>query len=224
MNYYLKNSGMNRARSLTSRFLTVLCFAAVLGGCASTSLVNQWKNPTVTPRAYEKFLVVGVANDITLRRAYENLLVEDLQKLGVNAVKSIDYLPQDLKPSREQVKGMVKECGADAVITTRAASVKDETVYLEGFRDIGYVAGSASSSNPNSDFYMFYAGVVDMPAAQDMQTAILETRLFDVKSSALVWVASTSSFDSDRQFKAIHDLAQLIATTLRKEGYLKPGP
>jgi hypothetical protein len=222
MNYYLTNGQLNAARSPLSRVLTALCLASMLGGCASTSLVNQWKNPTVTPRAYEKFLVVGVANDITLRRAYENLLVEDLQKLGVNAVKSIDYLPQDLKPDREQVKVMLKECGADAVITTRAARVQDETVYLEGFREIGYVAGSAYSSDPNSDFYMFYAGVVDMPAAQDMQTAILETRLFDVKSSALVWIASTSSFDSDRQFKAIHDLAQLIAATLRKEGYLKP--
>ena len=204
--------------------LPALSLMMLLGGCASTSLINQWKNPTITSRPYQKFLVVGIANDITLRRAYENLLTEDLQKLGVNAVKSIDFLPQDLKPSREQVKEMVKKCGADAVITTRVAGVKDETVYIEGYRTLGYGAGAVSGSDSNSDFYMFYAGVVDMPEAQDLQTAILETRLFDVKSAGLVWIASTSSFDSDQQFKTLHDLAQLIATTLRKEGYLRSAP
>jgi len=221
MNYYLKNGGMNVVRSLLSRFLTALCLAALLGGCASTSLVNQWKNPTVTPRPYEKFLVVGVANDITLRRAYENLLVEDLQKLGVNAVKSIDYLPQDQKPDSDQVKAVAKECGADAVITTRAAGVKNDTVLVSQ-----YGVGFDSNGTPLGgwDLYSFYGGIASAPVAQDLQTAILETRLFDVKSSALVWVASTNSFDSDRQFKTLHDLAQLIAATLRKDGYVKPGP
>ena len=211
-------------RSTLVRLIPVFCLMMLAGGCASTSLKNQWKNPTVTVHPYQKFLVVGVANDITLRRAYENLLTEDLQKMGADAVRSIEYLPQDRKPDKEQVKAVVRESGADAVIVTRVAKVKDETVYNEGFWDVGYTAGAVTSTSPGSDFSMFYAGVVATPMAQDVQTAILETRLFDATDGTLVWVATTSSFDSDRQFDAINDLAKLLAATLRKGGYLKPAP
>ena len=216
----------NRITGITSRVLLLpaLCLMLLLGGCASTSLINQWKNPTVTPRPFQKFLVVGIANDITLRRAYENLLTEDLQKLGVNAVRSIDYLPKDRKPTKEQVRAMVKECGADAVITTRVAGTRNGMVFIDGSRFLSYGVGSFASSDPNSDFFMFFAGAFSAPDAQDLQTAVLETRLFDAENATLVWVATTSSFDSDQQFRTIRNLARLIATTLRREGFLNPEP
>jgi hypothetical protein len=222
MNYCAAKGWKGVMKSRVVLLLPVLCLEMLLGGCASTSLVNQWKNPTVAPHQYQKFLVVGIANDITLRRAYENLLTEDLQKLGVRAVKSIDYLPQDIKPDKEQVKAVVKECGADGVITTRVVGVKDGTVlvsqYGVGFDPVG------GPPLEGWDLYTFYGGIAAAPVAQNLQTAILETRLFDVKSATLVWVASTTSFDSDDQFKTIRDLAKLIAATLRKEGYLNPAP
>jgi len=200
--------------------LPVLCLVMFLGGCASTSLVNQWKNPTVTPRQYQKLLVVGIANDINLRRAFENLLAEDLDKAGVTSVKLISYFPQDQLPSKDLVKAVVKECGAEGVITTRPVSVKNETTYLEGFYQIGYAAGGMESTSPGGDFYMFYSGFVAAPMAQDMQTAVLESRLFDAKSGALVWAATTSTFDSDNRFKTIQDVARLLTATLKKQGYL----
>lgn len=200
----------------------VLCLMMLLGGCASTSLVNQWKNPSVTPYPYQKFLVVGIANDITLRRAYENLLSEDLQKLGVQAITSIAYLPQDVKPDKEQIKSVVKQCGADGVITTRVVGVKEDTILVSQY-GVGFDALNGPPLD-GWDLYSFYGGIAAAPVVQDLQTAILETRLFDVKSATLVWVASTTSFDSDQQFKTIRDLAKLIAATLRKEGYLNPAP
>jgi hypothetical protein len=200
--------------------LAALCLMMFLGGCASTSLVNQWKNPTVPPRPYQKFLVVGIANDITLRRAFENLLSEDLEKAGVTSVKLISYFPQDQLPSKDLVKAVVAECGADGVITTRPVSVRNETTYVDGFYQFGYVEGGAEATSPGSDFYMFYSGFVAAPMAQDMQTAILETRLFDAKSGTLVWAATTRTYDSDNRFKLIQDVAKLLTTTLRKQGYL----
>ncbi len=202
--------------------VTLLCLTLFLGGCASTSLVNQWKNPAVPPRPYQKLLVVGIANDITIRRAYENILTEDLQKLGVQAVSSITYLPQDVKPDKEQVKAVVKECGADGVITSRVVGVKDDDLFVSQY-GFGFdpVTGPPMEG---MDLYSFYGGIAVAPVIQDLQSAILETRLFDVPRATLVWVASTTSFDTDRQFKTIHDLANLIAATLRKEGYLKSAP
>jgi hypothetical protein len=208
---------------LRVRVVLLICgLSLLLSGCASTSLTNQWKNPTAVPRHYQKLLVVGIANDITLRRAYENFLADDLRKLGVTAVKSTEYLPQDLKLDREQVKTMVKECGADGVITTRVSGVKDDTLLIS---QSGVGLDPAMGPSPEGwDLYTFYGGIAMAPVAQNFQTAVLETRLFDVKSATLVWIGSTTSFDSDQQFKTSRDLAKLIAATLKKEGYLAPAP
>jgi hypothetical protein len=87
-------------------------------------LVDLWRNPSFERRAFQKFVVVGIADDIEVRKQFENKFVSHLRGRGAQALVSYVAAP-DLTalPSREQMIEFIADEEVDAAISVRVVAL-----------------------------------------------------------------------------------------------------
>lgn len=122
----------------------VLLFILAVSGCSSTQLLRSWKNDEATIRAFEDDHIVVVARTSYeyTRKALEDALVEELQKMKVNAVPSYLAYPE-LATNRElsdderiALEKHVEEEGYNGIFITtikgteREVMEKEEEIYV----------------------------------------------------------------------------------------------
>jgi hypothetical protein len=76
---------------------------ALVGACQSTTLENSWRDAQYKGPPLKKLLVVGVANQATTRRLFEDGFVKELAEIGVAGVQSYDYIPTGWARRRSHV-------------------------------------------------------------------------------------------------------------------------
>jgi hypothetical protein len=86
--------GVAMLRSPLRRLVTL---ALILGtaGCSSTKVVNTWENPQYVPARFTRILVIGVSQQASVRRAFEDAFVTRLKAEGVDAVPSYLFIAED---------------------------------------------------------------------------------------------------------------------------------
>ena len=178
----------------------------VLGGCSSLSVKETWHKTSGPGHQYKKLMILAIANDENRRKMFENIVVDELGRLGVSAVASHTQVKDLEKAKRDDIVAAVQETGADGVITARPVSVGDTAVTQQG------VAGPAFGTTANGYYFA--------PGSKDFLKAMLQTNLYDSKTAELVWTATIDTFDADRLARVSRDLAKLLAERLRQDGFL----
>lgn len=67
-----------------------IIFLFLLSGCASTQLVEQWKNPDIVIFDAYKVLIVGMTQNEDARKDFETRMKREFTNSGIEAVRSID--------------------------------------------------------------------------------------------------------------------------------------
>jgi hypothetical protein len=194
------------------QFVWAACAAAllVLAGCASTSLVNQWKAPDYRGAAPKRVLVVGITAQSSIRRTFEDQFVLQLKVAGVDAVQSYTVLPEDGQVEEARLKTAVEDARADGVITTRLVKAEQKTQVTPGY--YGPV--------PTVGFYGWYSsawmGVYDPPQVYQYDVYTSETSLYHVSDGKVVWsgTAQTTAPGSNIE-KEIAQYAELMIKAMR---------
>ena len=112
--------------------LLVLCAAASLVGCASTGLVNAWRDPTGPPVPLQNVLVIAAKKDVALRRLMEDAFVSELGKRGVKATPSYQLFASDI-PDTQDVIDAVRQNGYEGVIVASRLDTQMETSFVPGY-------------------------------------------------------------------------------------------
>ena len=104
----------------------MLAAASVLAllGCATTAttLDAQWVNPQYAgKRSVSNVMVMSAVRDSTNRRIFEDRMVAALDAVGVKAVQSYKFLPEEGPASEERLRGAVAQAGV-AMRWSRASS------------------------------------------------------------------------------------------------------
>ena len=133
------------------RFPSLTLVAALwASGCATKMIISEWTNPAYSPPAssFKRIVVIGASDRTSIRRNFEDRLTGALQAIGVNAVPSYRYIPEDGKVAESRLKEAIRSADADAVIITRLSRVEERTevcpVAVEvglGLRRLGGVVG-----------------------------------------------------------------------------------
>jgi hypothetical protein len=201
-----------RASGSLARYAAAAAAACVVAGCASTSLVSQWRNAEAAGGPYRKVFLVAVAKAENPRRLAEDAFAKNLAELGVAPVASYSAMPEAGEVSQERVEKALAGSGADAVLVSKLAKVETRTITTPG------------SFYPSTTFYGHYrtawSGYYDPPMTYQSDVFTMEVRLFDAKSGALVWAGTTETADPGDPAKEIAGFARLIAQHLRKLGLL----
>lgn len=209
--------------------LVSLLTAALVAGCATraTSIDAQWVSPSLAGRdRAQNVLVVGALRDSTQRRMLEDRMVSALGAAGVKAAPSYKYLPESAQVSEAQMQKAVADAAAAYVLMSSIAGVTTEVrVTQQAMMGPGW--GPGWGWHPGmppgwGGMSSFYSASWNRSISSDVRTTQNvhgDTRLFDARSSEVVWSAATTTVTGWDSVPAMVDqFVALIVETLRKDG------
>ena len=205
-----------------SWFITpvLACGALFLAlGCTHSTQVQQsWKDPELKEIRYEKFLAVALTADGASRRNAEQALAEALPGTVVPGYQYIADAESLKQPG--QVRSAIQASGADALVTLRFVSRREELDYVPGAPVPSTYVGFHS-----------YWGRVNTPRTVYVQTmepvqrtyVLIETNIYDAKTEKLVWSGTTETANPSKMDKLIQDTVDALKREMVKQGLI-PAP
>jgi hypothetical protein len=209
--------------------LQALLVMTVVTGCSSLSLVNSWKDPAATTGPYRKLLVVGISENVQRRQTFEEVFASEVGKKGAAGIPSYTITGVNAKPSRALLEEAVKKSGADGVITTRLADIKENRQGRTGFvvTDRGFTNPAFSDDIFPNDLFDFYGGSVSYATFEHkavdvtMSTSLtVETNLFDARTGRLVWSGTAIVKDPKGLITLSTELADTVVKAMEKDGLM----
>ncbi len=208
---------MNLAPTL--RRSAILAATLILAACAgAVQITEAWRSATYAGPKFTKVLVLGVNEDATTRRLFEDSFAASLGKSGVQAVAGYTVLPGVNIPTGDQVHQAALRVGADGALVTRLLRVEQQTRTSPG-----YVRAVPTYGYYGRGFYSYYNAVVVVqpPTTYTFDVATLETNLWSLQGNGeLVWSATSKSFTPDQVTAIGTDLATEVSKALLDAGLI----
>ena len=202
-----------------SSFSASLVAAALLAACgASTKIPNAWRNPAHEGVPYQKIFVIGVGENEANRRLFEDRFAAALSGKGTVALSSYGDLPKSQRLTEAEIRGAIQGGHFGAVVITRALGVEEKQEYVppQSYTVPGHYRGG---------YYGYYGSswdVVHEPGYYKTFTiARLETNLYDVGTSALVWSGQSETFNPSSIEEIIDSATKAVAKRLRSESLVR---
>lgn len=197
----------------------------LLTACSSTRFIDSWKNKEITVFKPEKMLVIGMTNNLTARKIFEEELKDALYHRGINAVESTREIGRSFTDSQKnlsEIDTLKKELlnkGYDAIAITAVVGIDDKQDYSSGYYTIGnnwYRFGR---------YYYRFQNVYYTPEYySNYKIFHIETSIYNLKTDddeSLVWVGTFDIVDPNNITSIIEDYVKRIMLQLEKEGIIK---
>jgi hypothetical protein len=202
--------------------LAPLVALLVVTACAGPTVVNtQWTDPQFSAKPIKSIVVVGITQDTTNRRVYEDAMVAQLGARGVKALPSYTFAPAPGAVSPEVMQKALTDFGAKGVLMTRVVNVSQSVTVTPGMNTMPPRGAGFGG------FHSFYGGMWSSsfqspPTITVRDNVMADTRLFEAKDFAVVWSASTTTTTTNSGTTAamLQQFATLIADTLAKDGMI----
>ena len=183
---------MNHKASLLAAVATVVTLVAA--GCgSSTKLTNVWSDPTLQTNSLQKLMVIGVAQNASTRRMFEDTFANALRQQGVQAVASYTVIPEVRDSTGLQAA--VVQSGADGVFVTRLIDQKTVQTY---YPPTATYVGTPYYGGYYGGYYGYYSTSYAMMTSPgytvDNEVIHLETNLYRTSDAKLVWAALSESW------------------------------
>ena len=166
---------------------------------ASTKMVQSWTTPDFQPGTVKKVFVVGIAQDKSLRRLYEDTFVAEVKKRGADAGPAYALLPDLGTVNKEVVGALLLKDGYTHVLVTRVVSVQDqETYYPPTTVSVGVGYGGYPGWYGGWGPYVSMSyGFVTTPGYTTVERVVgLETNVYDLASEKMVYSGMTQTWMS----------------------------
>lgn len=205
-------------RILLISILSTLC------ACSATRLTGTWINPDYQGKRFHKILVLGVCQNETYRRIFEDSLSRELNKRGIRAEPGYTLFPAGKRPDQEAIVGEISGRGFDATIISQMTGKWTEEVVHPGY---SYYLGGPPWYEPpfyDRDWYDYYSrsyDIVHEPAyISSYQVVTVQSNIYDTATNALIWSA-TSETVMDRDVEAlINSLVNTLIDGLTAKGLI----
>jgi hypothetical protein len=166
------------------RVIIGIALLVLTTSCAATKTLHVWKDDQYKQRLH-KVLIIAVAEQDYMKDHFENVLAEQLEARGIEAVPGNKVFPKtNAKLERDVVLAKVKELGIGNVLIGRSVSKKEVSQLTPGgvyFIPVDFY----------SDYYGFYTDsfvAVGFPgAAYDAEYFHILTNVYDASSEKLIW-------------------------------------
>ena len=193
--------------------LAVLLLALAAAGCASTRVIHQWSNPDfASPPRFKKLMVIGISQQQSIRRSFEDEFVTRLKAAGVDAVPGYRFITEDGPVEEPRLREAVAQAGADATLVTRLVLMEQRY----------QVSPSYYPPPPGFGFYRGYAGAwygYYDSQVYPYEVYISETSLYDTAKNVLVW-SGTVETTSAGISKDIAHYVEAVIEALQKRNLL----
>jgi hypothetical protein len=191
--------------------LLLLILMVGLVACASTTIRDSWRDPSVGRIEFKKVLAMAITADETLRRVAEDEMVRQMP--GVQAVASYTLLTEEDYRNLEQAKARVAAAGFDGVVTMRL--IKSE-------QQVTQVPGAYATAYPQFWGYYGYAWpMVYDPGYLRTDTIVqVETKVYALADDKLIWSGLSETFNPRDAQDLVRGVAEAVAKDMRKQGLI----
>jgi hypothetical protein len=205
----------------SSLFLSILCsfvLLTVMTFAARPKFVDTYKGPGAENVGYAGKKVVGlvVSGDMPQRMSTEEALARELTALGVNGIAAYRVIPLPETQDSERARDWFQKTGVAGVVMMRLVDVTKETTPSVVVWQSGAYYGNLWTYYP----YAWSQTVAIGPGRTDT-TYVVETLVFDVASSKLLWAGTSQSTNPDDAQKLVKDLVNEAAYQMKKDGLMK---
>ncbi|AUM13943.1 hypothetical protein [Ketobacter alkanivorans] len=199
--------------------LILLSLVASLTACATTQIEESWTLPgyMAPAPAERKVLIVTLAADETVRKAFENDFVQQLDKNGILAVASHQWLADGTKVNRETLRPIVAQNGITSVLVSSLRGIEKSQTYQPPEQ-----IGPGDNLYRNFDTYMVYSssGQNEPGTYVEMTEYLLETNLFNVKTEKLSWSVKTRTTEQATLRKGVESIVNAVMKQAAKDKVL----
>ena len=192
--------------------------ALLLSGCASSQrIISQWSNPAYGPASsFKRIVVMGVTDETSVRRNFEDQLVAKLRAAGVDTVPSYHYLPENAMAEKPRLEEAVRRARADAALITRLVRVEEKTEIDPGYYDPAPARAFGFYHWYSSAWYGYYRP----PRLYRYEVYVTETTLYDTAKDEVVWTATIKTIPPDDFSEAIDEYVETVVNALKEQNLL----
>ncbi|MFD0762874.1 hypothetical protein ACFQZW_12350 [Lutibacter aestuarii] len=202
------------------KIITTLSFLILLG-CSSTRFVDSWKNNKIPLFKPNKILVIGITDNLTARKLFEEKLKKKLLDRGMNAEESmlvIDKMFTSTKRTENEIDELIKGLyskGYDAVIINTLKGVEEKRKYSDNFYDLNY------NWTPFTRYYFRFQDIYFTPQYyEEYKVYHIETSIYNInveENKSLVWVGAFNIVNPQSMKTVINDYTLAVIKQLEKE-------
>ena len=212
-------------------YIVSAAMAVLAAGCATraTSIDAQWVSPSIASKGKpQTVLVVAALRDSTQRRMLEDNMSQALATAGVKGVPSHRFVADSTELSEAQLRGAVAAAGASHVLISSVSGMSTEVRVTQGMvmgPGWGPGWGGSTMMGPGwGGMTSYHSMAWRRSMTTDVRTTERlhgDTRLFDAKSSEVVWSAATTTVTGwDSVAAMIDQFSRLMVDTLKKDGVI----
>jgi hypothetical protein len=188
---------------------------SLLGGCATSGLVDKWYDDTGLTAPLGRILVIAVRKDEVKRRIWEDAFTGELAGRGVAATSSYRLFP-GTPPDTNQIAATVKSVGIDGILVIRKLPTEKDQHYKKGGLSIKQDDIYDAEDVPYMKRYWSDYDLVVHPGYVDTQTVVV--RAIDVvttgKNGHVIWSATSRTPDPGSIVDIQKRIAGLVVSEL----------
>lgn len=217
LNYSIsKTAGILRACNF---YVVVLSMLTIMNGCTTTYHVRDWSSSDEFDRNFNKFMIMGLINNVSRRFDVEREMVDAARKVKLNSTKGMSMFPPELgKPfdDIERVKDRLQERGFDAILTVAFIDVTAERYIRPETRYVPLVY-----YNRFGNYYYRTFALVNKKGYFSLESRyFLETNLYELKNGSLIWSGRSLAFDPKDVERFIPAYAKRLFKELLEKGVI----
>ncbi len=195
--------------------IALLAVAALAAGCQSTSVRSAWFDTDFKGPPMRKVVVAGSINSVAEDRLVEEVFVERMRAVGVDAVAGHTLRLDEPNLSEADFEAAVKGSGAEGLLLVRVLGVDTRTQVSTTMVHGGMGWGHNAWGPTNHWGGMHSRGSIPVQQIRQYDLATVETKLFDVKTRRLVWAVTTTTFNPRSVAQEAPPFANLIIEQLK---------
>lgn len=205
----------------------MLLLAVLLGGCASQTRVSSvWHDKSQRNARFDQLLVVAVSDNTDRRLSFEDALVNTLRGPKTSAWASARLMPVNTAVNEENLRAVVAQQNADAVIVTKLESVEVKPVESGGRSDVlarqnETGIGLTPRPKPGTVFQYDYQEKIEPVYITAEYTAVVTTDVYSVASGANIHSIRATTSGKQTVAEVIAELSKTIAERLRTDGVVR---
>lgn len=192
--------------------------------CSSTKFIDSWRNKEVQEFKPNKLLIIGMTDNLTARKYFEEELSEAFIKRGINAQQSINVFNGTFTNGKkseleidEMIANLSKE-GFDAVIITAIKGVEEKENVLDNYRYVNYRWAKLGR------YYYKFQDIYYTPNYYETYKVYhIETSVYNINSDedkSLVWVGALDIVNPQKIASTIKGYNRKIISQFEKENLI----
>jgi len=193
--------------------------ALLVAGCASSTLVNVWRDPSYGRRPMSDVAIVAMIKDPAQRRLWEVGFAREFRAHGIEATPSYQLFPNDV-PDTDQLVDAVRDRGFDGLVMSHRLATAREVSYIPGYTTLEPVIVRSRWSGA---YRTLYAGVRHPGYHEVNQIVRYRTDVWTLAGDGrMVWTGTSETMDPSSIQQVNREISHMIVPELVKQGII-PG-